>query len=62
MHILTHSYILKYIIFSYSYRMKCAIRDDLLQNIKFKTEDLICRGLIRAIDIQRQAMRLVSIQ
>jgi len=47
----------KYII--YSYRIERAMRISKLKNISRKNEKFIFEGIICAIDIHRQAMKLV---
>ncbi|XP_029678599.1 uncharacterized protein LOC115244797 [Formica exsecta] len=43
-----------------SYRIKHAMSNNMLQNINFQNELLIFEGLIWAVDIHRQAMRLTK--
>ena len=45
----------------YSYRIEHVMRINILQNSTLKNENLIFKGMIYAIDIHRQAMKLVFI-
>ncbi|KAF3054540.1 Odorant receptor 329 [Nylanderia fulva] len=44
-----------------SYRLECAMSINMLQNVNFRKNILICKGLICAVDIHRQAMKLSTI-
>ncbi|XP_025270111.1 uncharacterized protein LOC109610303 [Camponotus floridanus] len=41
-----------------SYRIRCAVHINMLENIKSRKENLILEGIISAINIHRQAMKL----
>jgi len=45
----------------YSHRIKYAMATNILQNINWKNDILIVKRLVHAIDIHRQAIKLVSI-
>jgi len=45
----------------YSYRMKQAMTNNLLQSNHTEKENLICKGIVCAVDMHRKAIKLVFV-